>query len=158
MPHSLLTLSALVLAIAAGVGCDRRIPPSMPVTPPVDTVYTREAAMEAMANDPDRALQIIDSACLVGNIPGFMADLLRMKVYSQSLEGLQLDSAFATGERLLQHDSVVQNPERRFAVLDLLVNASHLSADDEKLLQWTEQKSSLCQCGMDGLYHHGHIY
>ena len=104
-----------------------------------------EKAMEAMAYNPDKALNIIDSAYIVGNIPDFMADILRMKVYSQSLEEQRLDSTFELGERLLRHDSVSLDPRRRLTVLDLLVNASNLSSNDEMLLKWTEQEASVCR-------------
>ena len=101
--------------------------------------------MEAIAYNPDKALIIIDSAYIVGNIPQYRADILKMKVYSQTQEKLQLDSTFEIGERLLRHDSVSQNPARRLIVLDLLVNASNLSADAEKLLDYTERRASLCR-------------
>ena len=110
-----------------------------------DTLYTREAAMAAMAYDRGRALNIIDSAQIVGNVSDFLADVLRMKVYTQSLDGLQLDSAKALGLRLMQHDSVAIDAGYRLSVLDLLVSVSRIQSNDEELLRWTEQKAATCR-------------
>lgn len=119
--------------------------PALDVREGIDTIYTREAALEVMPYNRERALTVIDSAYIIGNISDYMADFLRMKVYSQTLDGLQLDSTFAMGIRLMEHDSVTLNPRNRLAVLDLLVNASRLAYDDEQLLEWSAQKADVCR-------------
>ena len=100
--------------------------------------------MAVMAYDHSKALNIIDSAQIVGNVSDFMADMLRMKVYTQTLDVLQLDSAKALGLRLMQHDSVAIDAEYRLAVLDLLVSVARIQSNDEDLLRWAEQKAATC--------------
>ncbi len=110
---------------------------------PSDTLYTMEAAMEAFALDPERALLIIDSAEIVGNLSDFGADLLRAKVYSWTFEEMNYDSAILIGERLMQHDSVKADPYRQEDVLELLMNACRLRKDYEQALHWATQLGEL---------------
>ena len=127
-------------------GCGRKSEPGyLRTNGPVDTVYTRDAALDAMVNNPDKALNIIDSAYIVGNVSDFQADILRLKVYTQSLEGVQIDSAKLIGERLMQHDSIVLVPANKLTVLDQLITAARFNADDEQLLLLTVQKAALCR-------------
>ena len=150
-PHSYrrLLASVSVLVILSAAGCKSISDPSdIPeATFPegADTVYTRNAAMDAMAYDGERALTIIDSARLVGNLTDFWADLLRMKVYSQSLEGQRLDSTLAIGHRLLEDETLTLKAENRLDVLDMLVNAARQVPDDEQLVLWTQQKAAVCR-------------
>ena len=110
---------------------------------PSDTLYTKKAAMEAFALDPERALLIIDSAEIVGNLSDFGADLLRAKVYSWTFEEMNYDSAILIGERLMQHDSVKADPYRQEDVLELLLNACRLRKDYEQALHWATQLGEL---------------
>ena len=41
---------------------------------PTDTIYTQEAAMAIYDYDPVRALQIVDSAVIMGNLSDWQAD------------------------------------------------------------------------------------
>lgn len=83
--------------------------------------------MMVYGTEPERALAIIDSAQILGNVNPFLADFLRARVYANSEESQQLDKAIALGENLLQHDSTrVVNPataRNRRNVLDVLMNA-----------------------------------
>ena len=108
-----------------------------------DTIYTEKAAMEAYATNPDRALLIIDSAQIVGNLSGIRADLLRTVVYSRTYEDIKLDSAIMIGERLIQNDRVLANEDMREEVLGLLLNACRLKKDNEQALHWATQLSKL---------------
>ena len=84
-------LYLLLLAVSAvgctGKGGTQREPQ------PSDTLYTAEEAMAVYGYEPERALTIIDSALIVGNIDEDVAKLLRAKVYSQSLVEPQSDTA-----------------------------------------------------------------
>ena len=101
-----------------------------------DTLYTQETAMEAYAFDPDRALLIIDSAEIVGNMSDVDADVLRAKVYSWSCEEMNYDTAILIGERLMQHKTVVENADLQEDVLEILLNACRLRKDYEQALHW----------------------
>ena len=71
-----------------------------------DTLYTEERAMDIYDREPERALRIIDSAEVVGNVSDFRATLLRARVYAYSGDAMNLDTARQMGMALLQHDSV----------------------------------------------------
>ena len=58
-----------------------------------DTLYTESKAMDIYGQDPLRALQIIDSAEVVGNLSAFRASLLRAVVYSYPGEAINPDTA-----------------------------------------------------------------
>jgi len=101
-----------------------------------DSVYSVQAAMAIYDTLPDRALTILDSARLLGNIPDFTADLYRARVYNASLNGQRQDSAFVICQTLLQHDSVVHNPQYRQDVLELLVNSARMREDYGQLVNY----------------------
>ena len=47
-----------------------------------DSLYMARAAMKVYGMEPERALTIIDSALITGNVSPFQADFLRAKVYA----------------------------------------------------------------------------
>lgn len=108
-----------------------------------DTVYTDKAAMDIYATDLERAILIVDSAEIVGNLTPLRAELLRAVIYSRTSEDIKHDSAIIIGERLMRHDSVMANPEMREEVLGLLLNAYRLKKDNEQALHWATQLSGL---------------
>ena len=57
-----------------------------------DTLYTWRAAMKVYGYQPERALQIIDSAVIVGNLSEVWADANRARVYSMTQMNEQVDS------------------------------------------------------------------
>ena len=124
---------------------------------PTDTVYTQKAAMAIYGYQPERALQIIDSAVIVGNLSEVRADLNRARIYSQSRmkeqldsllggqEGASLDTARTIGERLLQHDSLKKNPKLRQDVLEILVYTARLQEDSVRWLQRSHELVEDCR-------------
>ena len=109
------------------------------VSQPTDTLYTEKAVMDIYAFYPKRALLIIDSAEIVGNLTPLRADLLRAIVYARTNEEMNYDSAILIAERLMHHDSVMANPNLQEDVLDVLLNACRLQRDDEQALYWATQ-------------------
>ena len=103
---------------------------------PSDTLYTEYAAMHAYATQPERALLIIDSAEIVGNLTEVRADLLRAKVYSRTHESLQFDTAVLIAERLMQNDEVQADLDTQEETLEILLNACRLRQDNEEALHW----------------------
>ena len=117
-----------------------------------DTVYTQKKALSVFGYDPVRALQIVDSAVVVGNISKMWADVNRVKILSQTLvgdpldsllggpAGIRFDTARAIGERLLLHDSVTGNPLLRQDVLELLV---YIARRQEDTVRWSRRSREL---------------
>lgn len=114
------------------------------VAQPSDTLYTQKTAMEAFASDPDRALLIIDSAEIVGNMSAIDADVLRAKVYSKTCEDMNYDTAILIGERLMHQEKVMEDLDLQEDVLEILLNACRLRKDYEQALHWAFE--------LDGLY------
>ena len=108
-----------------------------------DTIYTEQAAMDAYAAQPARALLIIDSAEIVGNLTDVRADLLRAKVYSRTFEYLQFDTAILIAERLMQNEKVLDDPNIQEEVLEILLNACRMRKDNEEALRWAIQLDNL---------------
>ena len=113
------------------------------LTQPSDTLYTQEATMEAYAFDPDRALLIIDSAEIVGNMSAVDADVLRAKVYACTSEEMNYDTAILIGERLMQQKEVRENLDLQEDVLEILLNACRLRKDYEQALHWASELDDL---------------
>lgn len=124
---------------------------------PADTVYTRQAAMGIYAYQPLRALQIIDSALIVGNISELQADQCRARIYSMSQMNEQLDSllggpadirldtALSIGKRILSHDTIRNNLTRRKDVLEILSYATRMKNDTLGWLQWSRKLLEVCR-------------
>jgi AraC-like DNA-binding protein len=110
---------------------------------PVDTIHTRAVALQYMASEPDRALQIIDSAEIVGNLSDWRADILRAIVYSRTNEDMKYDSAIIIGERLMLHDSVKANTDLQEEILEVLLNACRMKKDNEQAMHWATQLSDI---------------
>lgn len=86
-----------------------------------DTLYTEKAAMDVYAKEPERALDIIDSALIVGNVKDDKASFLRAKVYSCAYEATRQDTAIVIGERLLNGKTAQDDVTFRQSVLEVLV-------------------------------------
>ena len=97
--------------------------------------------------DPERALTIIDSALIVGNVDAFEADYLRAKVYAHSPADHRLDEALALCEELLQRDSTrattISTVDNRSNVLQLMMDAYRRKRDYEHWLIYATDLADL---------------
>ena len=132
-------LTCAILALAGCAGGGKR--PLEHIPSPSDTLYTDRAALHIYGTQPERALAILDSALIVGNINPFQADFLRAKVYGSSIESQRLDESIAICERLLQHDSTdvrrgASAAANRRMVLRQLMDAYRMKGDDAHWLEY----------------------
>lgn len=135
--------STLVLLLAAlTAACTRPENTDLPVGN--DTVYTEKAILNIYGSDPQRALTMIDSSLLVGNIDEDRATLLRARVYCYSADEWPLDTVNQMLEGLLESDFSQENPNNRQAVLDLLVYASRRRGDNVAYLRWATERVDIC--------------
>ena len=111
---------------------------------PGDTIYTEKAAMAIYGDNPERALTILDSAVIVGNLDADLAQMLRAKVLSRSTAELHFDEALKICEDLMQSD-FVDNPANRENVLDLLITITRRRGDNEQWIRWSTEKVELCR-------------
>ena len=159
-----ITLTIVVSMLAIAAGCKGRLASSSGlskdgtsrVSQSEDTIHTRRAAMSVYAYQPVRALQILDSAVIVGNLSDFEADISRARVFSSTLmkdqldtllhgpEGTCLDTARVIGERLLKHDSIKSNLKRQLDVLEVLINIARIQEDTTRLLQISRKYVDVC--------------
>ncbi len=108
-----------------------------------DTPYQKDTVLMTYATDPERALKLLDSALLIGNISPFNERICRATIYSKSLNEKRLDSALIICRALLQDDSVKNSPDNLETVLDLLISISRTKHDDNEYLKWATQKADL---------------
>ena len=128
----------MILAGCTGSGTSgKRVPQAS------DSLYTEERAMAIYDTLPERALQILDSAEIVGNLPDYRAALFRAKVLSSSYVMMQQDSAIIICETLLRHDEAQRNVDFRQDVLELLLNASRRRYDYEEMVHWATELAEL---------------
>ena len=123
---------------------------------PQDTIYTEQKAMAVYDYQPEQALQIIDSAVIVGNMSEVRADFLRARIYSWSVmgqvldsllhgkEGIRFDTARVIGERLLTHDSLKTNLGLRQNVLEVLVYVARQQQDTARWLRRSQELVEVC--------------
>ena len=99
MRHTLYIIFVVVAAIltcCTGKSGTKHVPQAS------DTLHTEEAAMDVYAEQPERALEILDSAEIVGDLTKDRADLMRAKVFSQSIEATRQDTTIVICEHLLK--------------------------------------------------------
>ena len=103
--------------------------------------------MLVYGTDPQRALTIIDSALIVGNVDAFEADFLRSKVYANSPADHRLDEAIALCQDLLQRDSTratsVSTSDKRSNVLQLMMDSYRRKRDYEHWLIYATELAGL---------------
>ena len=137
----LLFIGATLLALT---GCGRGKPvrqlPHMGNTP-----YQQDTILVTYATQPDRALTLLDSALLLGNISDYRGQFIRAKIYSKSLAEQQQDSAILICKALLSHDSVRNEPIEQENILDMLIAASRGKHDYNEYVRWATQKAAICQ-------------
>ena len=110
-----------------------------------DTPYQQDTIMVTYATNPERALTLLDSALLLGNISEYRGQCIRARIYSKSLVAQRQDSAILICKELLGHDSVRNEPSEQENILDLLITISRAKPDYEQYLHWATQKAGLCQ-------------
>lgn len=131
-----------LLALLVNAGCtgkDNGLDQKTAYPQATDTIYTQKAALSIYGTQPERALLIIDSAVIVGNLTEVKADFLRAKIYSNSLASMQYDSAILIAERLMHNDEVLANVKLKEDVLEVLLNACRMNLDNEQALYWATQ-------------------
>ena len=148
----LTVISSLIAGCTAG-DSSKNDAEQQRVAQPTDTLYTGQKAMAVYDYQPERALQIIDSAEVVGNLSQPMADFYRMRIYSQTLEGEVMDSLLggsrfeatrAIGERLLLNDTVTTDLGMQQNVLEALFYTARQQQDTENGLRWARQLVDVC--------------
>lgn len=159
---------SIVLLVALSVGCtkmNKQADTSLlnSIKPqPAMSHYTSEAAMDIYGYQPVRALQIIDSAVIVGNLSQVRGDIFRAKIYSSTLmsvqtdsllggpEGVSLDSAKSICEHLLTHDSIKNNVRLQYDVMENLVHTARMQDDTLGWMQRSRELIDVChQIGED---------
>ena len=110
-----------------------------------DTPYQEDSVLVAYGYHPDRAIVMLDSALLLGNINEYRAQFIRAKIFSKSLLKQRQDSAILICEQLLRHDSVINAPHEQENILDLLMVTSRTKTDFEGYVKWATQKAEVCR-------------
>ena len=110
-----------------------------------DTPYQEDSVLVAYGYHPNRALVMLDSALLLGNINEYRAKFIRAKIYSKSLLKQRQDSAIQICEQLLKHDSVINTLHEQENILDLLMITSRTKTDFEGYVKWATQKVEVCR-------------
>lgn len=109
------------------------------------TPYQQDSILVAYAVNPERALVLLDSALVIGNISDYRGQFIRAKIYCKSLTEQRIDSAITICTALLNHDSVRNEPTEQANILDMLIATARAKTDYEAYLRWATQKAELCQ-------------
>ena len=138
--HLIIIYAALLTLTGCGEGNSVRQLPHLG-----DTPYQQDTILVTYATNPERALTLLDSALLLGNISEYRSQCIRARIYSKSLVEQRQDSAILICKELLGHDSVRNNATERENIYDLLITASRIKHDLEAYLHWATLKAELCQ-------------
>ena len=138
--HLIIIYAALLTLAGCGDGKSVRQLPHLG-----DTPYQQDTILVTYATNPERALTLLDSALLLGNISEYRAQCIRARIYSKSLVEQRQDSAILICKELLGHDSVRNEPAEQENILDLLIATSRAKPDYEQYMHWAAQKAELCQ-------------
>ncbi len=138
--HLVFIYAALLTLVGCGDGKPVRQLPHLG-----DTPYQQDTILVTYATNPERALTLLDSALLLGNISEYRAQCIRARIYSKSLVEQRQDSAILICKELLGHDSVRNDAAEQENILDLLIATSRAKPDYEQYIHWATQKAELCQ-------------
>ena len=138
--HLVFIYAALLTLVGCGDGKPVRQLPHLG-----DTPYQQDTILVTYATNPERALTLLDSALLLGNISEYRAQCIRARIYSKSLVEQRQDSAILICMELLGHDSVRNDAAEQENILDLLITTSRAKPDYEQYIHWATQKAELCQ-------------
>ena len=136
----IVAIAAFLLMVA---GCHQSAEQPSATSQKVGELY-KEVLTSAISN-PDSAMLMIDSLRQSGAVPDYHADLMRARIYAQSLEDKRLDTAIIIGERLMTLDVAKTDLDYRQNVLEMLISACRAYHDDEQIIHWTTQMIDLCQ-------------
>lgn len=137
--YLIIYVAILVTVSCTGKGGTKHVPQAS------DSLYTEERVMEIYTKEPQRALLLIDSAEMVGNVSAFRAELLQAQVYAYPHEAMNLDTARLMGVALLEHDSVKGSVNNRMEVLRLLTDIARIHLDYPDQVKWASQLATLCR-------------
>ncbi len=138
--HLIIIYAALLTLVGCGDGKSVRQLPHLG-----DTPYQQDTILVTYATNPERALTLLDSALLLGNISEYRGQCIRARIYSKSLVEQRQDSAILICKELLGHDSVRNDAAEQENILDLLIAISRAKPDYEEYMHWAAQKAELCQ-------------
>ena len=138
--HLIIIYAALLTLAGCGDGKSVRQLPHLGNTP-----YQQDTILVTYATNPERALTLLDSALLLGNISEYRAQCIRARIYSKSLVEQRQDSTILICKELLGHDSVRNDAAEQENILDLLIATSRAKPDYEEYMHWAAQKAELCQ-------------
>ena len=138
--HLIIIYAALLTLTGCGEGKSVRQLPHLGNTP-----YQQDTILVTYATNPERALTLLDSALLLGNISEYRGQCIRARIYSKSLVEQRQDSAILICKELLGHDSVRNDAAEQENILDLLIATSRAKPDYEEYMHWAAQKAELCQ-------------
>ena len=138
--HLIIIYAALLTLAGCGDSKSVRQLPHLGNTP-----YQQDTIQVTYATNPERALTLLDSALLLGNISEYRGQVIRARIYSKSLVAQRQDSAILICKELLGHDSVRNAPAEQENILDLLIATSRAKPDYEQYIHWATQKAELCQ-------------
>ena len=122
-----------------------------------DTIHTLQAAMSIYGYQPVQALQIIDSALIVGNIDEVQAEQCRARIYGMTLmreqmdsllggpADIRLDSAQAIATRLLTNESIKASLARLRDVYEILAYTERMQNDTMGWLHRSRQLVDVCR-------------
>ena len=138
--HLIIIYAALLTLVGCGDGKSVRQLPHLG-----DTPYQQDTILVIYATNPERALTLLDSALMLGNISAYRGQCIRARIYSKSFVEQRQDSAILICKELLGHDSVRNDPAEQENILDLLIATSRAKPDYEQYMHWAAQKAELCQ-------------
>ena len=139
------SLIVLSLALLFFMACEGGKPSVRQLPHLGNTPYQQDTILVTYATNPERALTLLDSALLLGNISEYRGQCIRARIYSKSLVEQRQDSAILICKALLSHDSVRNDAAEQENILDLLIATSRAKPDDEQYMYWATQKAELCQ-------------
>ena len=135
------TMAAVVLTACSHSG------QQAPVGQPSDSLYTEQAALQTYGKDPARALVIIDSAELLGNVTPFKADFVRATVYGRATNNPDYNRAIELCKSLLERpeasDATEETANMRASVLRVLREAYRIKNDHEQWLKYSVELMEL---------------
>lgn len=136
-----------IFAAMASLACSQEKSPAPNSSNPTESKYTAQAALLIYPEDPERALVIIDSAQVVGNLDPFSADITRATVYGRSVKDPQKDKALEICLRLLEEEETngktQESADQRLDVLAIITEIYRHKKDYENWIKYSVEMADI---------------
>ena len=132
------------------------IPSAQPEEYIPDSLLTVQAIRNAALSDPDRALLLLDEAEKRESVPQYQIDWTRAQIYGGPKRMERMAAKW--GKRVLENDSVLNNPQYYFNMCKNLIESMIATRDYEEAMKYARSMIDVIERSSNSTSNHHNAY